>query len=315
MSDRSAAAFPDRVLAWALDHPWAITRPMLSIVAHVLGRRLVGKTPAEDPAAIAPRLIPEPPPAGPAHGVAVLPIHGVLAPRMNLMSDISGGATFEGATHEIERAVADPAIGTIVLDWDSPGGSCAGATEFAAVLLAARARKRIVSIANHQMCSAAYWTGACVSEVVATPSALVGSIGVYCLHEDLSEYLANEGIKLRYISAGRYKVDGNPAEPLSTTAEARLQAIVDSSMSAFVSDVATGRGVSPDKVRSGMGEGAVLTATEALAAGLIDRIETLDALVARVASTPLPAPAARRALAARDLSIGRELAALGFGHN
>jgi signal peptide peptidase SppA len=275
----------------------------------VLGRRLVDKSAAADAAvALPPRLTPVQT-AAPG-GVVVLPLHGVIAPRMNALSAMSGGTTFDAAISEVRKAAADPQISTIVLDWDSPGGSVAQATEFAQVLLQARTRKRIISVANHQMCSAAYWTGACATEVVATPSALVGSIGVYCLHENLQKHLEQEGVALTYIAAGKYKVDGNPSEPLSETAHARLQAIVDSAMGMFVADVAAGRGVSPEIVRARYGEGATLTAAEALAAGLIDRVETLDAVIARAVTTP---PVQRASLAAADLQLGYDLAALGLG--
>lgn len=296
-----------RVVSWAIEQPWAITPAMRGVVAQVLARRLAGQAPeAFDP---------RPAPSAAAPGsVAVLPLHGVLAPRMNLLSDISGGATFEEATSALQQLAADPNVATIVLDWDSPGGSVAGATEFAAALLQARDTKRIISVANHEMCSAAYWTGACASEVIATPSALVGSVGVYCIHEDLSAYLAKEGVALTYVAAGKFKVEGNSSAPLSETAHARLQAIVDAAYAAFVADVAAGRGVSPEAVRTGFGEGATLTATEALRDGLIDGIATLEATVARAATLPplLRAPAAARSRAAADVAIGRELAGLGI---
>jgi len=298
-----------RVAAWAIDHPWALTRDMLRVVGRVLARHVTGDGRMEREA-FGP---PPPPPAPRVPGaVAVLPIHGVLAPRINMLSDFSGGATFEEASAELAALVADPAVATIVLDWDSPGGSVAGAGEFAERVGQAATVKRVISVANFQMCSAAYWAGARSTEIVAAPSALVGSIGVYCLHEDLSQYLKNEGIVLTYISAGTFKVDGNPTEPLSDTARARLKALVSEPYERFVADVARGRGVTADAVRSGFGEGATLTAAEALAAGLVDRVETLEATLARVAvqsSSPVPSRVGR---AASELALAREIAALGF---
>lgn len=271
----------DRVLAMAME-PWAITTPMLGIVAGVLARRLA----ARSDAAADSTFVTRPAAAVPAStGIAIIPIHGVIAPRINLLSDISGGATFEEATTQLREAVAAPTVGTIVLDWDSPGGSVAGATEFAREVLKARSVKPVVSVANFQMCSAAYWTGACATEIVAAPSAMVGSIGVYTIHEDLSKALDMLGVKVTYISAGKFKVDGNETEPLSDTARARTTAIVDAAYSRFVGDVAKGRGRTVDAITSGYGQGAVLTADEALALGMVDRIATLDDTIARLQST------------------------------
>jgi len=274
-------AYP-RVLSFVLDHPWALTRPMLSMVAGVLSRHLAGVEPgtvAQDQRRGE---------AGPTtiYGVAVLPIHGVLAPRMNLMSDMSDGATFEGASVALAEAVAAPDVATIILDWDSPGGSVAGADEFAAEVMRARTLKPIISHANFEMCSAAYWAGACATEIVAAPSAMVGSIGVYSIHEDLSAALEQLGVKLTYIAAGKYKVDGNETEPLSDSARARTQATVDAFYERFTDRVAKGRGITPKAVRSGYAEGAAVTADEALALGMVDRIATLDETIARVQRKP-----------------------------
>lgn len=286
----------DRVLSMAL-YPWAITGPMLSVVANILGHRLAGD--ALDTGSLEKRepkaltiLNSSTAPASQGNAVAVLPIHGVLAPRMNALSDISGGATYEQASMALREIMAKPEVGTIVLDIDSPGGSVLGVSEFARELLKARTTKKIVAQANFEMCSAAYWLGACATEVVASPSAMVGSIGVYSLHEDLSKALEQMGVKLTYVSAGKFKVDGNEAEPLSDTARKRLQGLVDAHYARFVGDVAKGRGVVETAVRSGYGEGTALTADEALSAGLVDRIGTLDETLARVLPSGTTAPVA-----------------------
>ena len=255
---------------------------MLSVIASVLARRLSGEPPqAYEKRAVAP--------PAPTPGVMVLPMHGVLAPRMNLLSDISGGTTFEEATRDVRQAVANPNVTAIVLDLDSPGGSCAGAPEFAREVLKARSVKPVISQANFAMCSAAYWIGACATEIVAAPSASVGSIGVYTIHEDLSKAFELLGIKHTYICAGKYKVDGNEAEPLSDSARARLTSLVEAKYTAFVRDVARGRGIPEAAVRGGYGEGRTLTAEEALAEGMIDRIGTLDETLDRLTGTPATA--------------------------
>jgi signal peptide peptidase SppA len=279
--------------------PWAITKPMLGIVAGILARRMAGTEAADSQ--VVTRPVSGSLPTG--TGVAVIPIHGVIAPRMNLLSDISGGATFEEATSQLRDAVAAADVGTIVLDWDSPGGSVAGATEFAREVLRARAVKPVISQANYLMCSAAFWAGACATEVVAAPSAMVGSVGVYTIHEDLSKALDQLGVKLTYISAGKFKVDGNDAEPLSDTARAHMQSIVDAMYTRFVGDVALGRGLTPAAVANGYGQGEAVTADEALSLHMVDRIATLDDTVARALTTPPSVTAAARARALSTTAV------------
>jgi ClpP class serine protease len=129
---------------------------------------------------------------------------------------------------------------------------------------------------------------------VAAPSAQLGSIGVYRIHNDLSAALSEMGIKRTYIKQGKFKVDGNETEPLSDETRARLQGMVDHTYDAFVGDIAKGRGVSAAAVRSGFGQGALVDADDALALGMIDRIATLDeTLTRRTARATAPALASR----------------------
>jgi ClpP class serine protease len=90
-------------------------------------------------------------------------------------------------------------------------------------------------------------------------------------------------VKVSYISAGKYKTEGNFEEPLTDEARAHIQSIVDDSYGLFVGDVARGRGVSAADVRANYGEGRALTVKDAKAAGMIDRIAGYDETVRRLA--------------------------------
>jgi signal peptide peptidase SppA len=286
----------DHLAAFALEHPWALTAHMRAIVANILARRLAGMDDDDEAIARAQQARESRDITVRGGGlVAVIPLMGVVAPRMNMLSEISGGATFEGLTKQLQAAVADPDVKTIVFDVDSPGGNVAGVSEFAREVLRARAVKPIIAQANHLLASAAYWPMACATEIVATPSALVGSIGVYTLHDDLTGALEQLGIKREVISAGKYKAEAVSGGALSDEARAHMQHLIDGAYNRMVGDIAKGRGVSAAAVRSGYGEGRVLNAEDALAAGLIDRIATLDDTLARVTQ---PATAGRVRVAA-----------------
>ena len=166
--------------------------------------------------------------------------------------------------------------------WDTPGGMVEGTTEFAAEVRRAREQKPVVAVANFVAASAGYWIAASATEVVAAPSAKVGSIGVFALHADRSKALEAEGVTRTVISAGKHKVEGNELGPLSDEARATAQARVDEAYGQFVADVATGRGVSVSAVRDGFGEGKIVSANDALKLGMVDRIATLDETIARL---------------------------------
>ena len=152
----------------------------------------------------------------------------------------------------------------------------------AAQMFALRGQKKQIAQVNDMACSAAYWLASQCDEIVSIPSGTTGSIGVFCAHEDLSAALDKEGIKVTLISAGKHKTSGNPFEPLSDEERAVLQTRVDDAYGQFVKDVARGRGVTPADVRHGYGEGRALGAKDAKAAGLIDRIATMDETLARL---------------------------------
>lgn len=220
-------------------------------------------------------------PSGP--GVGVVQIIGPISQRTTVLEALFGiGTSTASVGAQIKALTVDPGIKAIVLDVDSPGGTVAGTQELAQLVMDARETKPVVAVANSQMASAAYWIGSAASEIVAAPGALVGSIGVIAMHLDESKALEMEGIKATLITAGRYKGEADPTQPLSDEARGRIQEIVDQSYAAFVASVARGRGVSVAEVRSGYGQGRILTAREALAAGMIDRIGTLDETLGRV---------------------------------
>jgi signal peptide peptidase SppA len=260
---------------WSItDDKWAELMPMF--VRHAKGERLS----AED---IQARIgDPQPAEASKRGAIAILPLRGVIAHRAGTLEESSGGTSTERFAAMFRQVAADPAIGTIVLDVDSPGGTIPGVQELAAEIFAMRGTKRVVAVANSLMASAAYWIGAMADEIVGIPSAQIGSIGVFTAHADLSEALAKEGINVTLISAGKFKVEGNPYEPLSDEGRAFIQGRVDEAYSNFVKDVARGRGVTPAAVKAGYGQGRALSAKDAKEAGLIDRIATMDETLARL---------------------------------
>jgi signal peptide peptidase SppA len=271
------------LVAFALEHPWAITPPMRALIADILARRLAGLDP--DDAVIAAALEARatrdmPVPSG--GSVALIPMHGVISPRMNMFTETSGGTTFEALTKQLQAAVADPNVRTIVFDVDSPGGNVAGASEFAGEVLRARSIKTVIAQANHLMASAAYWGMAGATKIIASPSALVGSVGVYTIHDDVSAHLDALGVKREVFSAGKYKAEGADGGALSADAKTHVQGLVDGAYGRMVGDIAKGRGVRPSDIRSGYGEGRTLSADQALSAGLIDSIGTLHDTLARV---------------------------------
>ena len=273
-----------------LTTPWALMPERLQAMAGVLTRWSAGEPPTDETMfqIQSERVLRDTrkqmAAANAGSGIAVLPLYGVVTQRGNMIDDISGpGSTStQQFTSALRQVLADDTVGQILIDIDSPGGSVYGVAELASEIVKARAQKPVVAVANSLAASAAYWIGCAASEFYVTPGGEVGSIGVWQAHFDYSKALEEEGVKTTLVSAGKFKVEGNPYVPLDPQAQAFMQSRVDDYYNAFIQAVAVGRGVSVDDVRNGMGEGRVLGADAALAQRMVDGIASFDDVLARM---------------------------------
>lgn len=278
------------LLSEFLTTPWALMPERLQAMSGILTRWSAGEPPSDETLfqVNTDRVLRDTrkqmAAASTGTGIAVLPLYGVVTQRGNMVDDISGpGSTStQQFTSVLRQMLADDTVGQILIDIDSPGGSVYGVAELASEIVKARAQKPVIAVANSLAASAAYWIGCSASEFYVTPGGEVGSIGVWQAHFDYSKALEEEGVKPTLISAGKFKVEGNPYVPLDEQAQAFMQSRVDDYYNAFIEAVALGRGVSVNDVRSGMGEGRVLGADAALDAGMVDGIATFDDVLARM---------------------------------
>jgi signal peptide peptidase SppA len=214
--------------------------------------------------------------------VEIIPVQGVISQKINLLSEFSGGTSTEKLAQQIQKAVDDKTVSSILLDVDSPGGSVFGVPELCDIMAQARDKKRMVAVASPYAASAAYWIASQAHELVVAPSGQVGSIGVYLMHQDVSKAMEADGVATTYIQAGKYKTEGNPYAPLTEEALANLQEQVDSYYDMFVKGVARGRGASQTAVRGGFGQGRMVMAADAVKQGMADRVGTFDATLGRM---------------------------------
>lgn len=267
----------------ALRKPWAIVEETFDVVCSIVAMRAAGERLTHDEisarigaARRETRTVRE------TGSVAVIPVYGVIYPKASLMTEVSGATSVTMLQAQLREAVADPSVTSILLDVDSPGGVTDLVPELADEIRDARKSKRVVAVANTDAGSAAYWLASQASEVVVTPSGQVGSVGVFMAHVDRSGQMEREGLRHTIVSAGKFKVERANVAPLSEEAVAAMQGEVDEFYDMFVRAVAKGRGVSVDTVRQGFGEGRMVAARRALEAGMVDRVDTFDATLARM---------------------------------
>lgn len=271
------------------DTPWFIREAEGRVIAEIVRRRIAGDRlgDAEIEARIEAARAAQGPRAGErqAGPVAVIPVYGVIMPRANLFTVMSGGTSVQQIRANLESAINDPDFVAIVAEFDSPGGSVEGIEELATWIRGARGQKPMVAVVNTMCCSAAYYLASQMDEIVASPSSITGDIGVFIEHTEFSRMDEEAGVTTTIVRQPAAKHDVNDAEPLPPEGLAYLEQIVGDYYGQFTAAVSAGRGITSAEVRSGYGQGRSLTAKRAKAAGLVDRIDTLEATVTRLSMT------------------------------
>jgi capsid assembly protease len=272
-----------RIINAAMTTPWAITPEKAMVIRDILQFRAAGgRLSAEEIRARVGAAADEEKPRPRQSGlVAVIPVWGVIAHRT---FDASSGMTScDTISAWVKRAANDDEVSAVILDCSTPGGTASGVPELAAEIAAANKVKPVYGIANAEAYSAGYWLLSQCTEVSVIPSGGVGSVGVFMISEDWSEYLAKEGIKIDFIHAGEHKFEGARFwEPMTDETRAHYQAQVDRIYADFLKAVARGRGVTVAQVKKTFGQGRCFSAAEALERGMVDRVETFDQLLARI---------------------------------
>ena len=214
-----------------------------------------------------------------AGGVAIVGVQGSLVNRGAWIGASSGLMSYEGIAAQLDAADADEDVQNIVLDVNSPGGEATGMIALAEKVRDVNSRKPITAVVNDVAASAAYGIISGATEIVITPTSIVGSIGVVLIHLDHSGELAKKGVKATILQRGSAKTHGNPFGPLSESATASLDARIDTIYSRFLETVEQGRGerLTADDARAT--EADVFLGEKAIELGLADRIGTFDAVL------------------------------------
>jgi ClpP class serine protease len=200
-------------------------------------------------------------------GSAIVPITGPIFRRANLLTEISGATSVEVLAQDLRTAADDPRVERIVLEIDSPGGEATGIAELAGQIRAID--KPVVAYVDGSAASAAYWLAAAADQIVAAPTALLGSIGV------VGTYRPEKDGPIKIISTISPL---KQATPETEAGRAEAQRIVDELAAVFVADIAAYRNTTPEAVAAGFGRGGVLVGAAAVAAGMADAIGTFESL-------------------------------------
>lgn len=202
---------------------------------------------------------------------AIVPLDGVMMKHAGMMDVMCGDfCSLELLTDRIMDAADDPGIDRIVLWINTPGGQHVGTPELAALVKSiADSDTDIIAFSDSMMCSAGYYVASQADAVLATRSAMVGSINTRLFFLDDSKMLADLGLKPELFTEGKYKGMFMPGMALTDEQRDLLSAQVRDIAAEFHADVQSGRG---GDVPAEALEGQTFSGQAAVDARLVDGI-------------------------------------------
>jgi signal peptide peptidase SppA len=215
------------------------------------------------------------------NGIGYLDVKGVLMRQQSSLPDASTSTL--RLRQKLREFAKDDHVKRVVMLVDSPGGSASGIQEMADEIIRTRGMgKDVYAIVEGQCCSGAYWLASAASMIVASPSSVIGSIGVYTVVEDSSQAAADAGIKVHVVKAGEYKAIGEPGTVVTQEQLDTLKNnLVDPTYQQFTKAVADGRGLSKTQVAS-LATGEFWHTEAAIKHGLVDAVSDADEFVRQV---------------------------------
>ena len=214
-------------------------------------------------------------------GIAIVPITGPISRYSSMFTQLCGGATVESLATDLQAAVDNPAVKSIVLNIDSPGGEANGISELASMIRQVNGIKPVTAYVGGQGCSAAYWLAAAAGAVVCSDTAMLGSIGTVLAYpkKDAS------GRRIEFVSS---QSPNKRPDPETDSGREEIQRLVDDMTAVFVAAVAEYRGVSESDVVSNFGAGGVLLGANAVAVGMADRVGSFESVVSQIVKDRQP---------------------------
>lgn len=182
----------------------------------------------------------------------------------------------------LQQALDNNNIKAVVIRLDSPGGSASASEQIRQKLLALKKSGKIVVVSMASVsASGGYWIASAADYIIAYPTTLTGSIGIFALYASAEKALNklgiyNDGIGTTPLS----RLD--PTRPLDPDIADLLQMAIEHGYQQFLNVVADGRKMSPDAVNN-IAQGRVWTGKDAYKLGLVDQLGNLDDAIKKAA--------------------------------
>ncbi len=219
---------------------------------------------------------------GPPSAIEVIRIQGAIVGGRSRrgVAELAGAETIAA---QLRRAAADSDVKAIVLRIESPGGDGLASDLIWREVVRARQRKPVVASMGDVAASGGYLAAAGADLIVAEPTTLTGSIGVFVVKPDLSRLLAKLGVSREAWARGETAQLASFAKSWTEKERRAIERQIESFYALFVDRVAEGRRLPRAKVEAAAG-GRVWTGRQALERGLVDAVGSLEDAIALAAA-------------------------------
>ncbi|EAU0396019.1 signal peptide peptidase SppA [Salmonella enterica] len=217
-------------------------------------------------------------PADTGGTIAVIFANGAIMDGEETPGNVGGDTT----ASQIRDARLDPKVKAIVLRVNSPGGSVNASEVIRAELAAARAAGKPVVVSMGGMAaSGGYWISTPANYIVASPSTLTGSIGIFGVINTVENSLSSIGVHSDGVSTSPL-ADISMTKALSPEVQQMMQLSIEYGYKRFITLVADARKRTPEQIDK-IAQGHVWTGEDAKANGLVDSLGDFDDAVAKAA--------------------------------
>lgn len=212
--------------------------------------------------------------------IAVLVAAGTIMDDIEVPNSINTKAFIES----LRKLRADQTVQAIVLRINSPGGSALASDTMWKALILTKAHKPIVASMADIAASGGYYLAAACNHIIAHPTTITGSIGIYGLYFDVNALLKNKlGITADVVKTGQSADLFSIGRPLSAHEKTVIQKSIDRGYDTFLERVAIGRQMSRAAVAR-VAEGRVWPGTLAKEHGLVDELGSLEDAINKAAA-------------------------------
>ena len=176
---------------------------------------------------------------------------------------------------DLRELKEDEDVKAVVLRINSPGGSAYDSEQIWHAVGELKKEKPVIVSMGDYAASGGYYIACNADTIVAEPTTLTGSIGIFGMMPDMQGLAQKVGVSFDVVKTNEFSDMGIPMRPMTESEKALMQAYVERGYDLFLTRVSEGRGMTKEAVDQ-VGQGRVWTGVRAKELGLVDELGGLD---------------------------------------